>query len=102
MSHVETFHTPSAEQQAAGLTFDAACHGSSGPIGVSVVTPVTGQFEKTFNASGAAMGPYARDLSCGNPAILGPVAHNQFNGRRSDAYQGYLWQQDLPTLTSES
>lgn len=55
-----------------------------------------------FNNTGASLGPYARDLSCGNPAILGPVAHNQVNNRRSDAYQGYLWQKDFPSLTSES
>lgn len=101
MSSVETFHEPSSAQQAAGLTFDSGCHGHSGPIGVNINPQVPADFEKTFNATGAAMMPYARDLSCGNPAGLGPIAHNQVNNRRSDTYQGYLWQQNFPSLTSE-
>lgn len=101
MRKAETFNPPSSAQQAAGLTFDTSCHGTNGPIGVNINPGVPTGFEKTFNTTGARLGPYARDLSCGNPAILGPVAHNQVNNRRSDAYQGYLWQKNFPSLTSE-
>jgi hypothetical protein len=44
------------------------------------------QLERDFNTTGKNIGlPYATDLTCGNPAGLGPIANTRSGNLRIDA-----------------
>ncbi|BEI83829.1 hypothetical protein CcaverHIS002_0404330 [Cutaneotrichosporon cavernicola] len=96
MLRVENFHTPDPSQ---GVTYTPACRSTGGAIDTSIDgTPA--QFEADFTAAVQGLGlPFVQDLTCGDPAGLGPMSHNSFNNIRSDAYRGYLLGSTKPNLT---
>lgn len=99
MQKVEGYHAPSSDQIAAGVTYDASCHGSDGPVQVQFGT-TPADLEHHLNQTAAGFGmPYATDLTCGNPAGLGPMAHNNVDNRRYDTYYAYTAGAQLPNLT---
>jgi hypothetical protein len=51
---------------------------------LTVSTP--NALERAVNTTAKNLGlPYPGDLSCGNPAGLSPISHNNYNNIRSDA-----------------
>jgi hypothetical protein len=49
------------------------------------------QLERDFNTTGKNIGlPYATDLTCGNPAGLGPIANTRSGNLRIDACESYF------------
>lgn len=101
MKRAENFQAPSSSQAAAGVTYNPSCHAANGPIGIQydpnsyVPLPPSRiwlmyrspqQLERDFNATGKNIGlPYATDLTCGNPAGLGPIANTRSGNLRIDA-----------------
>jgi len=104
MKRAENFQAPSSSQAAAGVTYNPSCHASNGPIGVQydpnsyVPLPLISltyrspqQLERDFNTTGKNIGlPYATDLTCGNPAGLGPIANTRSGNLRIDACKSPL------------
>lgn len=97
MLRAENFHAPPQSQ---GVTYDAACRGTGGPINTGINGYVAvgnrrrggadgsspNDFERDFTSAAQAMGmPFVNDLTCGNPAGLGPMGHNNVDNVRSDA-----------------
>ncbi|KAJ9106753.1 hypothetical protein QFC19_003065 [Naganishia cerealis] len=101
MKKAEGFGAPTSSQAAAGITYNTACHGTSGPISVRYDPNGSPQaLERAFNQTVLGLGePYAYDLTCGNPAGAGPVANTRDATYRIDAYRGYVWQKNRPNLT---
>jgi hypothetical protein len=120
MLRAENFQKPTSSQYAAGITYDPSCHSSGGPVNIQFdpsacvvysypcphpLTPSTpAQFEHDMNSTLVqTLGqPYAFDLTCGNPAGAAPIANTRKDNRRYDAYFAYLYNRDVPNLTSES
>jgi hypothetical protein len=106
MKRAENFQAPSSSQAAAGVTYNPSCHAANGPIGVQydpnsyVSLPPSWiwlmyrspqQLERDFNTTGKNIGlPYATDLTCGNPAGLGPIANTRSGNLRIDACKSLL------------
>ena len=107
MKRAENFQAPSSSQAAAGVTYNPSCHAANGPIGIqydpnsyvfltfSSIAPLTirspQQLERDFNTTGKNIGlPYATDLTCGNPAGLGPIANTRSGDLRIDACKSLL------------
>lgn len=101
MLKAEQYTPPSDAQLAAGVTYTDSCHGKNGVVGVqNQWDGVPNELERLFNRTAQDSGmPYVSDLTCGNPAGLGPIAHSSVDGIRSDAYRCYLWRRELPDLT---
>ena len=101
MRRAENFQAPSSSQAAAGVTYNPSCHASNGPIGIQydpnsyvysrglrikLISSTPQQVERDFNTTGKNYGlPYATDLTCGNPAGLGPIANTRSGNVRIDA-----------------
>ncbi|KAJ9127369.1 hypothetical protein QFC24_000776 [Naganishia onofrii] len=100
MKKAEGFAAPSSAQASAGLTYNAGCHGTGGPIAVRYDPNASPQaLERAFNQTVLGRGePYAYDLTCGNPAGAAPVANTRDATYRVDAYRGYVWQKNRPNL----
>lgn len=104
MLKAENWVPPSDSRRQAGLTYDAACHAANGPINIEFDPSVTpADLERNFNSTvvGTLGLPYATDLTCGDPASVAPIANTRNGDTRVDAYRGYLYQQNIPNLTSE-
>lgn len=101
MKRAENFQAPSSAQAGAGVTYNPSCHASNGPIGIqydpnscvpfmiasysSLMSRTPNQLERDFNTTGKNIGlPYATDLTCGNPAGLGPIANTRSGNVRID------------------
>jgi hypothetical protein len=91
MKRAENFQAPSSAQAGAGVTYNPSCHASNGPIGIQydpnsyVTSTLQSDLKRDFNTTGKNYGlPYATDLTCGNPAGLGPIANTRSGNVRID------------------
>ncbi len=88
MLRAEDYTPPSASAAAAGLTYTPSCHASGGPIGIEFDPSVTpAQIEQEINQTTVNnLGfPYATDLTCGQPAVVAPIANTRVGNTRADA-----------------
>ncbi|KAK4689089.1 hypothetical protein P7C73_g1011, partial [Tremellales sp. Uapishka_1] len=101
MLMAEDFEAPSSAQLADGVTYDANCRGTGGPIGTQYsTTGIPAHLEDDFNTTVQSLGlPYETDLTCGDPAGAGPISDTTQGGFRIDAYRGYLYGKTRPNLT---